>query len=256
MTREDFGLEAHEAEMDDLKGTAPLTVKQMDSDERPRERAMKYGIGTLTTPELLAIVIRTGQHGMPITELCRQLMRDNDNSLLRLERRSRHELMLTKGIGTAKALQIEAMMELMRRHTSEVTEASVKKIVAITSSKQIQEHLRPRIANLDHEEVWALLLNRRNEVITEFRVTSGGLSSSVFDVRMIVKRALLEDASGVVMCHNHPSGTLRPSPQDDSITHTLYNACQLLNIRLLDHVIITVGGHYSYNDEGRLVPRS
>lgn len=254
MTREDFGLETHESEATEYGDAPRLTIKQMESDERPRERAMKYGIGTLTTPELLAIVLRTGQPGLPITELCRQLMRDNGNSLLRLERRTHKELMLTDGIGDAKALQIEAMMELMRRHTAEATGIGNSKVYKISTSDHIHRRMRTRIANLDHEEVWAMLLNKRNEVITEFRVTSGGLTASLFDVRIILKRALLEGATSIVMCHNHPSGNLQPSIQDDHITHLLYNACRTLDLRLLDHLIISVGGYYSYSDEGRLAP--
>lgn len=250
MTREDFGLEAHEPDSSKLNRTK--TIKEMSEDERPRERAMLHGIESLTTAELLAIILRTGQKGMPITDLCRQLLEDNDNSLLRLERRSRKELMLTKGIGEAKALQIEAMMEIMRRHFREATDAATKVIDQISSSKMIYDRMRGRISNLSHEEIWIILLNKRNQVIKEFRVTSGGQSASVFDVKMIMKRALLEDACGMIMCHNHPSGNLMPSPQDDNITRILRNAGKALDINMLDHVIVTVSGYYSYNDEGRL----
>ncbi len=250
MTREDFGLEAQEP--DSGKFSHTKTIKQMAEEERPRERAMLYGIESLTTAELLAVILRTGQQGMPVTDLCRQLLEDNDNSLLKLERRTRKELMLTKGIGAAKALQIEAMMEIMRRHLREATDAATKVIDQISSSKMIYERMRCRIANLSHEEIWIILLNRRNQVIKEFRATSGGQSASVFDVKMIMKRALLEEACGLIMCHNHPSGNLKPSPQDDNITRILQNAGKALDINVLDHVIVTVGGYYSYNDEGRM----
>lgn len=250
MTREDFGLEAHEPE--NASFGKVRTIKEMSCEERPRERAINHGIGSLTTAELLAVILRTGQQGLPITDLCRQLLNDNDNSLLKLERRSRKELTLTKGIGDAKALQIEAMMEIMRRYLREATEAATKTVDPISSSKKIYERMRCRIANLPHEEIWVLLLNRRNQVIKEFRVSSGGQSASVFDVKMIMKRALLEDACSLILCHNHPSGQLRPSPQDDGITRTMNQACRSLDIRMLDHVIVTVGGYYSYNDEGRM----
>lgn len=248
MEREDFGLEAREPKAPD--GGPVQTVKQMAEDERPRERAMLYGIGSLTTAELLAVILRTGMPGMPITDLCRQLMRDSENSLLRLERKTRKELMLTKGIGSAKALQIEAMMELMRRHSKEQNEESGKPL--FKSSRDIHEAIRYDIANLGHEEVWVIFINRRNQEITRFRVTSGSQTASVFDPHIILKRALLEEADGLVMCHNHPSGNLMPSPQDDSITHILYEACRAIQIRLLDHVIVTTRGYYSYRDESRL----
>ena len=251
MKREDFGLEAHEPELTPGENTV-RTIKQMEQDERPRERAINHGIGSLTTAELLALILRTGQPGLPITDLCRQLMNDNDNSLLRLERRSRSELTLTKGIGDAKALQIEAMMEVMRRYQQETIDKATRKLDQMNTAKCIHDRMCHRIANLDHEEVWILLLNRRNEVIKEFRLTSGSSVASVFDTKMILKRALLEDAQGIVMCHNHPSGTLRPSTQDDNITRKLSEGCRTMDIRLLDHVIITVGGYYSYCEEGRL----
>ena len=250
MRREDFGLEAHEPE--DSVESQVLTIKEMSKDERPRERAINHGIGSLTTAELLAIILRTGQPGLPITDLCRQLMADNDNSLLRLERRTRQELMLTKGIGAAKALQVEAMMEIMRRYHIELTDSSTRQLHAIKTSSSIYERMRYRIANLDHEEVWIILLNRRNIVLKEFRLTTGSSVASVFDIKMIIKRALLEGAEALAMCHNHPSGNLRPSPQDDSITRKLYGACQTMDLRMIDHIIISVNGFYSYCDEGRL----
>ena len=249
MTREDFGLEAHEPEPQTAE-TAVRTIKEMAKDERPRERAINHGIGSLTTAELLAIILRTGQPGLPITDLCRQLMEDNDNSLIRLTRRSRKELMLTKGIGDAKALQLEAMVEVMHRYQHEVTHKECGYI--IKSFVDIERRMHPRIANLDHEEVWIMLLNRRNEVIKEFRLTSGSSIASVFDTKMIIKRALLEDAQGIVMCHNHPSGNLHPSIQDDNITRKLSDACTAMDLRFIDHVILSIGGCYSYADKGRL----
>lgn len=250
MKREDFGLETHEPQSQ--PDNQILTIKEMAKEERPRERAITHGIRSLTTAELLALILRTGQPGLPITDLCRQLMNDNDNSLLRLERRTRSELMLTKGIGDAKALQVEAMMEVMRRYHQESIDNSTRKIDILRASSSIHDRMRYKIANLDHEEVWILLINRRNEVIKEFRLTSGSAVASVFDTKMVIKRALLENADGVVMCHNHPSGTLRPSPQDDNITRKLTEACKTMDLRMLDHVIITTGGFYSYADEGRL----
>lgn len=250
MTREDFGLEAHEPEMPERLPV--LTIKQMAQEERPRERAIAHGIGSLTTAELLALILRTGQPGLPITDLCRQLMSDNGNSLVRLERRSRKELMLTKGIGDAKALQIEAMMEVMRRYAQERVDKDIRKLDAIKTSDSIYQRMRHRLSNLDHEEVWIMLLSRANNVIHEFRLSSGGAGASVFDTKMILKRALLEGAEALVMCHNHPSGSLRPSDQDDHITRKLFTACQTMDLRMLDHVIVALDGFYSYADEGRL----
>lgn len=250
VSREDFGLEIHEPEV--TAETRISTIKQMNREERPRERAMLFGIQSLTTAELLAIILRTGQQGLPVTDLCRQLMSDNNNSLLRLEQRSREELMLTRGIGEAKALQVEAMMEIMRRYRREALECESRQYNIIKSARNIFEIMRHRIANLDHEEVWILLLNRRNQLIKEIRISSGGTAASIFDAKMIMKRALLENAEGIAMTHNHPSGNLRPSPQDDQITHKLAEACRIMDIRMIDHVIVSNDGYFSYNDEGRL----
>ncbi len=251
MTREDFGLEAHEPTDKDNSGNT-VTIREMNEDERPQERALAHGIKSLTTAELLALILRVGQPGMPITVLCRQLMNDNGNSLLNLERRSREELMLTKGIGKTRALQIEAMMEIMRRYMRESIDKAAEKIPRIRSSKDIHERMRTRIANLDHEEIWVILLNQKNDIIKEFMVTSGSAVASVFDPKMIIKRALLENATGLAMCHNHPSGNPLSSPQDDRITKKLAEACKALDIRMIDHVIVTVAGYYSYSDQGRL----
>lgn len=251
MTREDFGLEVHEPERKNDFGKV-LTIKSMNEEERPQERALNHGIGSLTTAELLALILRVGQPGMPITELCRQLMKDNENSLLRLEQRSRAELMLTKGIGKTRALQIEAIMEIMRRYERESIDKKAGNTPRITSSKDIHERMRYRIANLDHEEIWVILLNNKHDIIKEFCVTSGSSVASVFDSKMIIKRALLENATALAMTHNHPSGNLLSSPQDDQITRKLKEACRSMDIRMIDHVIVTTNGYYSYSDEGRL----
>lgn len=248
MNREDFGLEAHEPTAS--AKPAAVTIKEMAEDERPQERALAHGIRSLTTAELLALILRVGQPGLPITDLCRQLMRDNGNSLLRLTRRSRSQLMLTKGIGSTKALQLEAIVEIMRRYHLESIEGNSANI--IKSSSDIHERMRMRIANLDHEEIWIILLNRRNQIIDEYCLTSGSGIASVFDTKMVIKRALLEDAQGVAMSHNHPSGNLLPSPQDDRITQLLAQACRSMDLQLLDHVIVAAGGYYSYRDEGKL----
>ncbi len=138
----------------------------------------------------------------------------------------------------------------MRHYQAEIL--SDKTCLQIRTADASEKRMRHHIANLDHEEVWIMLLNRRNEVIKEFRLTSGSSIASVFDTKMIMKRALLEDAQGIVICHNHPSGNLQPSPQDDNITRKLAEACKAMDLRLFDHVIITINGSYSYCVKGRL----
>ena len=232
-------------------GDAParcLTVKEMDADDQPRERAIKYGIETLSTPDLWALILRTGIIGMPVTQLCRNLMRDNDNSLFLLERKSLAEIMKTKGIGKTKGLQILASMEIVRRYNRE----KVGEKYVIGNAGAIYELMRSEIGNLGHEEIWTIYLNRRNEVISKKRFTTGSATASIFDVKSIIKDGVLLGAEGLVLCHNHPSGALRPSPQDDNITRTLKEASRLMDMRMLDHVIVTASGFYSYHDSGRL----
>lgn len=197
--------------------TIHLTVKDFDPEDQPREKAEKHGCGVLSIPELWALILRTGTPGNPITELCRGLMKQNAGSLHRLERRTRRELRDIKGIGTTKSIQIEAVMELIKRYCDE----EIPLEESISSSQQIYNRMRHKIGNLDHEEVWVMLLNRRNQVIKELQLTTGTSTASLFDVKTAIKQALLENAEGVILTHNHPSGGTKPSSQDDKITQEL-----------------------------------
>ncbi len=224
------------------------TVKDFDPDDQPREKAEKHGCQVLGIPDLWAIVLRTGTPGNPITQLCRDLMNENGGKLHNLERRTRAELRKMKGIGLTKSIQIEAVLELMRRYAGEEPIADKP----ISASVDIYNRMRMKIGNLDHEEIWMLLLNRRNVVIRELRLTSGSATASIFDLKKAIKHAILENAEGVILCHNHPSGATRPSVQDDNITRKLTEACRFMDIRMLDHVILTSGSFFSYADNGKL----
>lgn len=225
-------------------------IKDMDRADTPREKAEKFGCASLSVPDLWALVLRTGTVGNPITELCRSLMRANDGQLTRLERRSRKELLAIKGLGPLKVIQIEAVMELIRRYNSE----SPAENPIIKGSADIFGVMRPHLGHLDHEEVWALILNQRHEVVKLYQASKGGIASSIFDVKLIVKEALLENASAIALCHNHPSGNLTPSPQDDAITRKCKEACALMDLRMIDHIILTSHNskYFSYHDRGRL----
>lgn len=224
------------------------TVKEMDADDQPREKAEKYGVGILSIPELWAIILRTGTPGNPITELCRDLMKSNNGKLHHLERRTREELRDIKGIGLTKSIQIEAVMELIKRYCNE----EIPHDETIRQSSQIYSRLRHKIGNLDHEELWLLILNRRNQITKEIILTKGTSTASLFDVKKAIKHALLENAESTILCHNHPSGSTIPSPQDDRITNDFNEACKYMSIKLLDHVIITANGFYSYRDQDKL----
>lgn len=224
------------------------TVKEMDADEQPREKAEKYGCRVLSIPELWALILRTGTPGYPITDLCRDLMKMNKGSLHRLERRTRQELMDLKGIGMTKCIQVEAALELIKRYCKE----EIPEDEPIRHSNQIYERMRHTIGNIDHEEIWVLYLNRRNQIIKELKMTSGTSTASLFDLKVAIKHALLENADGLILCHNHPSGSKVSSPQDDKLTQELKTACNFMNLRFLDHVIVTANGFFSYQDSMKL----
>lgn len=223
-------------------------IKEMDKEDTPREKAEKFGCGVLSIADLWALILRTGTVGMPITQLCRELMHQNGNKLSTLERRTRKELRQIKGLGSLKAIQIEAVMELIRRYNNETF--SNKNIVK--TSNDAFNIIQNRIGNIPHEEIWIIVLNRRNQAVKCSQISKGGFSSSLFDIKTIIKEALLENASALILCHNHPSGQLSPSPQDDAITIKCKNACDTIDIKLLDHIIVTSTDFYSYADNGKI----
>ena len=213
------------------------------------EKAEKYGMQALDTSELLALILRVGQQGLPITQLTAELMSRNDNKLKVLERRSRNELMEVRGIGRAKAFQIEAVLEIMRRYNRE----KIGDRPRIRTSKDIFLDMKDRAGKEEIENIWILILNRANAIIERRKVSQGGTSATVFDLKNILRQILTTPGiESIIMVHNHPSGNLRPSPQDDSITRQLNSGCKYLGLRLLDHVIVTQDSFYSYQDEGRL----
>lgn len=242
-------VKGNDMEYPDLESKSVIrTVKDFDPDDQPREKAEKHGCGVLSVPDLWAIILRTGLPGKPITELCRDLMRENGGKLHNLERRTRKELRNIKGIGLTKSIQIEAVMELMRRYAEEEPLQEQQ----ITSSETIFRRMRYKIGNLAHEEIWILLLNRRNQVIKEICLSSGTSTASLFDVKAAIKHAILENAEGIILTHNHPSGGTVPSESDNKITRELKQASDFMRIKMLDHVIVTAGAFYSYHDNNRL----
>ena len=226
-----------------------LTVKEMDSDSQPREKAMAHGIGSLTNSELFAIILRTGTVGMPITRLCENLMQSHANQIHNLERGCREQFECIDGIGKAKALQIEAVMELIRRYNQE----KIQDLKVIRSALDIYEYIGPHMGNLPHEEMWAIYLSRANKILARQRISQGSAVGTVFDIKKIMRMALYAKAEGIVICHNHPSGNLRPSGPDDMITRKMKAACDAMDIRLLDHLIVTSFGYFSYSDSTSLL---
>ena len=228
--------------------TERLTITQWAEEDRPREKMMLHGVSALSNAELLAILIGSGNTEESAVELMRKVLADYSNSLNELGKASIDELCRYKGIGPAKAITILAASELGKRRKEE----KVEERVTILSSKDVYECFYPLMCDLPTEECWVLLLNQASKIIDKVKIGAGGLNATAVDVRCILREALLKRASSIALCHNHPSGSIRPSREDDRLTQQVNQASQCMNIRLVDHVILTDGAFYSYADEGRI----
>lgn len=223
-----------------------LNINQWAEEDRPREKMMLHGAGALSNAELLAILIGSGSTDESAVELMRKVLADYRNSLSELGKSGVEELCRYKGIGPAKAITLLAASELGRRRKEEGTLERLQ----VRSSEDIYRLFYPLMCDLPVEECWVLLLNQAGKVIDRIRISQGGLASTAVDIRCVLREALIRRAVSMVLCHNHPSGNLRPSREDDRLTESLRQAAVTVNLRLLDHVIVTDGKYYSYADEG------
>lgn len=228
--------------------TDKLNINQWAEEDRPREKMMLHGAAALTNAELLAILIGSGNTEDTAVELMRKVLDGCRNSLSELGKCTVNDLCRYKGIGPAKAVTILAASELGKRRKEE--EPARRK--QIRCSTDIYDWFHPLMCDLPVEECWIMLLNQASKVIDTVRISRGGLASTQVDVRCILREALLKRATAFVLCHNHPSGNRTPSTDDDRLTQSVAVASKTMNIRLLDHLIVTDGGYYSYADEGRL----
>ena len=224
-----------------------LTINRWAEEDRPREKMISKGAQALTNAELLAILIGSGNDEDSAVGLMQKVLAAYNNSVDRVGRLSVDELCRFKGIGPAKAVTILAACELGRRRAVEHPERR-----QIRSAAQVYDYFYPLMRDLPVEECHVLLLNQSSAVIDSVRIGMGGLTETVVDVRLILREALLKRATTLILCHNHPSGNLRPSTHDDHLTRQVREAARLLNIALIDHIIFTDGGYYSYADEGKL----
>ena len=225
-----------------------LTITQWAEEDRPREKMMLHGVSALSNAELLAILIGSGNTEDSAVELMRKVLNDYRNNLNELGKASIDELCRYKGIGPAKAITILAASELGKRRKEE----AIEERPVVLSSRDVYHCLHPLMCDLPTEECWVLLLNQANKLIDKVKVSTGGLSATAVDVRCILREALMKRASAIALCHNHPSGSIRPSREDDLLTKQVAQAAECMNIRLVDHVILTDGAFYSYADEGRI----
>lgn len=225
-----------------------LNINQWAEEDRPREKMMLHGASALTNAELLAILIGSGNTEDTAVELMRKVLDGCHNKLGELGKCSVEDLCRYKGIGPAKAVTILAASELGKRRKEE----EPKERMQIRCSTDIFAYFHPLMCDLSVEECWVMLLNQAAKVVDAIRISQGGLASTQVDVRCVLREALLKRATSIVLCHNHPSGNVTPSTDDDRLTQALNQAANTMNIRLLDHVIVTDGAYYSYVDEGRL----
>lgn len=224
-----------------------LTINRWAEEDRPREKMIGKGAQALSNAELLAILIGSGNAEDSAVALMQKVLAAYGNSLDRVGRLSVDELCRFKGIGPAKAITILAACEIGRRRVVEIPERK-----QIRSAAQVYDYFYPLMRDLAVEECHILLLNQSSTVIDSVRIGMGGLTETVVDVRLILREALLKRATSFILCHNHPSGNLRPSGHDDRLTRQVQEAAKLLNLTLCDHVIFSDNGYYSYADEGRL----
>lgn len=225
-----------------------LNLKQWAKEDRPREKMKQMGAKALTNAELLAILIHTGNTEDSVVALTQKVMASCRNSLSELGKLSVGELCSFKGIGEAKAISILAACELGRRRREEKPLSRPQ----IRMSSDIYDYFYPIMADLQVEECHVLLVNQSAKVLDCMRISQGGLSSAPVDIRCVLRAALDHRATAIALCHNHPSGSAIPSRQDDELTQSLARACRAVDITMLDHVIFTDGGYYSYADKGRL----
>lgn len=223
-------------------------IKDLAEADRPREKLMERGEEALTNAELLAILIGSGTQKKSAVELMQEILKVCDNRLSLLGRMTIDELMTYNGIGEAKAITLKAAAEIGRRRAMERT----TDLVQFSDSANIYEYMYPLMRDLIREESWVLLLNNSLRLIRKVKLSTGGLTETLVDVRRVMKEVLQADATCFVLVHNHPSGSLRPSREDDRLTERVKRAAETLNVRMIDHMIVTDGGYYSYQDEGRI----
>jgi len=225
-----------------------LTVKAWAEEDRPREKFVQKGRHTLSDAELIAILFGSGSRDETAVELARRVLQGCGNDLQALGRLQLTDLTGYRGIGEAKAVALMAALELGRRRRETVSEPLPK----ITCSEHAAAILQPLIGDLGHEEFWVLFLNRANLLIAREQISKGGMSGTVADPRIIFQSALQHKCTGIILCHNHPSGNLKPSEADIRLTKNLAEGGKVLEITVLDHLIVTVAGYYSFADEGKL----
>ena len=225
-----------------------LCITDWAEEDRPREKLMSKGVSALSDAELLAILIGSGSTKESAVDLMKGVLKDCNNNLNTLGKMSIHDLEQYHGMGPAKAITILAACELGKRRSAEAAE----KRQDLGSATAVYNYMHPRMQDLDVEEAWILLMNQNFKLIKAVRISHGGITETAVDVRVIMKEALMVNATVMALCHNHPSGNNTPSRLDDKLTERIRKACDIMRIYFLDHVIVCDGAYYSYREKGRL----
>ena len=223
-----------------------LTIANWSEDDQPREKLRDKGPEALSNAELLAILIGSGTPGTSAVELMQTVLNSCKNNLNTLGKMTIRDLCEYKGIGEAKAITILAACELGKRRQAETPEERPD----LGTATRIYNHMHPVIQDLDVEEFWALLMNQHYRLIKKVRISHGGITETSVDIRVIMREAVLANCTILAVCHNHPSGNLTPSKNDEILTRNLNRACEVMNIKFLDHVIVTDGLYYSFHEQG------
>jgi DNA repair protein RadC len=228
--------------------TKLLTIKAWAEEDRPREKLLEKGRLTLTDAELIAILISSGNKNETAVDLSKRILSEYKNNLHELAKLNVTDLTQFKGIGEAKAITIIAALELGRRRK----DAEPQKQIKITTSRDAYVYIKSYMLDLPHEEFHVLYLNRANAVIKSEQISTGGVSGTVVDTKIIFKKAIEQLASSIILFHNHPSGNLKPSDADIKLTKNLKEAGAILKIPVADHIIVTNHAYYSFADEGMI----
>ena len=224
-----------------------LSINQWAKEDRPREKLAASGAEALSNAELLAILIGSGSMKESAVELMKRILSECNNNLNTLGKMSLHELMQYNGIGEAKAITILAACELGKRRQREQPEQRQE----LSTATRMYNYLHPRMQDLDVEEAWVLLMNQNFKLIKSLRLSHGGITETAVDVRLIIKEAVLCNATILALAHNHPSGSIRPSREDDRLTQSVKQACDVMRIHFADHIIVADGCYYSYHEQGK-----
>ena len=228
--------------------TTKLTITDWAEEDRPRERLERLGAEALSNAELLAILIGSGTPQVSAVDLMKNVLASCHNNLNTLGKMTIRDLEAFKGIGPAKAITILAACELGKRRAREKAEERTD----LGSATAIYNLMHPKMQDLDVEEFHILLMNQHFKLIHEVRISHGGITETAVDIRVIMREAILNNATVLAACHNHPSGNTHPSRQDDQLTERIRKACDIMRIYFLDHVIVTDGSYYSYREQGKL----